>query len=97
MSEVLEFGFASEMPRKKTKVGLLGQIKEFWQATDGGAIPVPLAAKILNVTPETVVNWIKKDKIRGHRFNKTLLVSVNDVEAMLDAPKDIGGRPKKAV
>ena len=95
MSEVLEFGFTSEMPRKKTKVGLLGQIKEFWKATDGGAIPVPLAAKILNVTPETVVNWIKKGKVRGHKFNKTLLVSVDDVEAMLDAPKDLGGRPKK--
>ena len=97
MSEVLEFGFTSDMPQRKTKVGLIGQIKQFWSDTDGGAIPVPLASKILNVTPETIVNWVNKGKLRGHRFNKTLLVSVNDVEALLDAPKDLGGRPKKVV
>lgn len=97
MSEVLEFGFTSDMPQRKTKVGLIGQIKQFWKDTDGGAIPVPLAAKILNVDSGTVVNWMNKGKLRGHRFNKTLLVSVNDVEALLDAPRDLGGRPKKVV
>ena len=41
MSEtVTEFDFVSSLPQKKTRKGLIAQVRAFWQETDGGAIPV---------------------------------------------------------
>ena len=98
MSEAIkEFDFVSSLPQKKTRKGLIAQVREFWKETDGGAIPVALAAKILKCSPQGIYKYIKNGKIRGHRFNNTVLVSVRDVEALLDVPRDVGGRPKKTV
>ena len=97
MSDVAEFDFVSAMPRKETRRGLIQQIRDFWKQTDGGAIPVPLAAKMLRVDPNTIHNWVKKGKVRAFKAGKQTLVQIDDLEAMLDAPKDLGGRPKKAV
>lgn len=90
-----EFGFTSELPRKESKTGLIAQIKEFWKETDGGAIPVPLAQKILKCSDVTIYRYIKSGKLHGYKFNKTVLVSINDVEKLLDEPKNKGGRPLK--
>ena len=100
MSEVAnefpaEFAFTSELPKRKTKETFIQGVKRFFKETDGGAIPVSLACKILKCSDVTLYRWIEKGKIRGHKFNKTVLVSVADVEAMLDMPRDKGGRPKK--
>ena len=97
MSEVAEFDFVSEVPRKETRRGLIQQIRDFWKQTDGGAIPIPLASKMLQVDQATVHNWVKKGKVRSFAYGKQKLVQIDDLEAMLDAPKDRGGRPKKAV
>ena len=90
-----EFGFTSELPRKKTKTGLIAQIKDFWKTTEGGAIPVPLACKILKCSDVSIYRYIKNGKLNGYKFNNTVLVSINDVEKLLDEPKNKGGRPLK--
>lgn len=90
-----EFAFTSELPQRKTKETFIQGVKRFFRETDGGAIPVSLACKILKCDSSTLYRWIEKGKIRGHKFNKTVLVSINDVEAMLDMPRDKGGRPTK--
>lgn len=95
MSEVAEFNFVSEMPQKETRRTLIQQIKQFWKETDGGAIPIPLAAKMLQVNRSTIDNWIQKDKVRYFTYGKQTLVQIDDLERMLDSPKDKGGRPKK--
>lgn len=95
--QAMEFGFTAELPQRKTREGLISQVKRFWKETDGGAIPVALAGKILKCSNQTIYKYIKNGKIRGHRFNNTVLVSVRDVEALLDAPRDLGGRPKKTI
>ena len=93
----MEFGFLADTPQRKTKEGLISQVKRFWKETDVGAIPVALAAKILKCSPQGIYKYIKNGKIRGHRFNNTVLVSVQDVERLLDQPRDVGGRPKQTV
>lgn len=96
MSEVAEFNFVSEMPRVETRRSLLQQIKDFWKETDGGAIPIPLAAKMLNKDPKTITRWVDKGKVRAFKAGKQILVQIDDLEKMLDEPRDVGGRPKKA-
>ena len=93
----MEFSFLADTPQRKTREGLISQVKRFWKETDGGAIPVALAAKILKCSPQGIYKYIKNGKLRGHRFNNTVLVSVQDVEALLDEPKSVGGRPRKTV
>jgi hypothetical protein len=88
-----EFGFTSDLPVKKSKTGLIAQIKSFWTETKGGAIPVALASKILKCSDVTIYRYIKSGKLHGYKFNKTVLVSINDVERMLDEPRNKGGRP----
>ena len=95
MSEVAEFNFVSEMPRKETRRSLLQQIKDFWKETDGGAIPIPLAAKMLNKDHKTIQRWVEKGKVRAFKAGKQTLVQIDDLEKMLDEPRDVGGRPKK--
>ena len=68
----MEFGFLADTPQRKTKEGLISQVKRFWKETDGGAIPVALAAKILKCSPQGIYKYIKNGKIRGHRFNNTV-------------------------
>ena len=50
----MEFAFLSDTPQRKTKEGLISQVKRFWKETDGGAIPVALAAKILKCSPQGI-------------------------------------------
>ncbi len=91
-----EFAFTSELPKKKTRVSLLAQVRQFWKETDGGAIPIPLAAKMIRRSPETIRNWVAKGKLRSFTFGKQVLVQIDDLEALLDEPTDKGGRPPKA-
>ena len=95
-TDVAEFSFLSDMPQTKTRKTLVNQVKEFFDETDGGAIPVMLATKILKVNQSTIRKYIAKGKLRGFKFNETVLVSVKDVEDVLDDPRDKGGRPRKA-
>ena len=96
MSEAItEFDFVSSLPQQKTRKGLIAQVREFWKETEGGAIPVPLASKMIQRDPETIRNWVKKGKLRAFRYGKQVLVNIDDLEALLDEPTDVGGRPKK--
>lgn len=95
-AQTSEFAFTSELPQKKTRVSLLAQVRQFWKETDGGAIPIPLAAKMIRRHPDTIRNWVKKGKLRSFTFGKQVLVQIDDLEALLDEPTDTGGRPPKA-
>lgn len=92
--ETAEFTFTSELPQRKTRKGFFSGIKQFFEETGGGAIPIPLAAKMVQRDPETIRAWVKKGKVRGFRSGSTVLVNIHDLELQLDAPKDVGGRPK---
>jgi len=96
MSEaVTEFDVVNSLPQKKTRKGLIAQVRAFWAETDGGAIPIPLAAKMVQRNPQTIHNWIKKGKLRAFKYGKQVLVQIDDLERLLDEPTDVGGRPKK--
>lgn len=95
-TQVEEFNFVSELPQAKTRKGLFSEVKRFFKDTDGGAIPVMLAAKMCKVDQSTIRAWIEKGKIRGYKFKSTVLVNIQDLEALLDKPRDKGGRPAKA-
>ena len=98
MSEAIkEFDFVSSLPQKKTRKGLIAQVREFWKETDGGAIPIPLASKMVQRDAETIRRWVQKGKLRAFKYGKQVLVNIDDLERLLDEPKDVGGRPKKAV
>ena len=92
--ETAEFTFTSELPQRKTRKGFFSGIKSFFEETGGGAIPVQLAAKMIKRNPETIRRWIEKGKVRGFKSGGTVLVNIHDLEKQLDAPKDVGGRPK---
>ena len=96
MSEaVTEFDFVNSLPQKETRKGLIQQVKQFWADTDGGAIPVPLAAKMINRHPDTIRRWVDKGKLRAFKYGKQVLVQIDDLERLLDEPVDKGGRPTK--
>ena len=96
MSEaVTEFDFVNSLPQKKTRKGLIAQVRAFWDETDGGAIPIPLASKMVKRDPETIRRWVNKGKLRAFKYGKQVLVQIDDLERLLDEPTDVGGRPKK--
>lgn len=95
LMETAEFQFTSEMPQRKTRVGFFKGIQNFFEETGGGAIPIPLASKMIKRDPETIRNWVKKGKLRSFRSGQTVLVNIHDLEGLLDEPLDKGGRPRK--
>ena len=90
-----EFSFTATMPQRKTRVGFFQGIQNFFEETGGGAIPIPLASKMVKRDPETIRRWVKKGKLRSFRTGQTVLVNIHDLEELLDEPVDVGGRPKK--
>ena len=92
--ETPEFTFAADLPRRETRKGFFSGIKDFFEETGGGAIPIPLASKMVKRDPETIRRWVDKGKVRGFRSGQTVLVNIHDLEKQLDAPTDLGGRPK---
>jgi len=46
-------------------------------------------------SPETIRRWVKNGKLKAFRTGSTVLVSINDLEGLLDEPVDKGGRPRK--
>jgi excisionase family DNA binding protein len=94
--ETAEFTFTSELPQRKTRKGFFSGIKSFFEETGGGAIPVPLAAKMVKRDPMTIHRWVEKGKLRAFRSGKTTLVNIHDLEKLLDEKPDVGGRPRKA-
>ena len=98
MSEaVTEFDFVSSLPQKKTRKGLIAQVKQFWAETDGGAVPIGLAAKMVGRSNQTITRWVDKGKLRAFKYGKQVLVQIDDLERLLDEPVDKGGRPRKGV
>ena len=96
-AETLELGLKVE----EKPLSFIQQVKGFWKETDGGAVPVSLAAKLCGISTQRVHQLIKKELeqsgtgLRAKRFNDTVLVYVKDIEAYWDRPKNKGGRPKK--
>lgn len=75
----------------------LQQVKGFWKDTDGGAVPVSMAAKLTGLSTQRVHQLIEKELkeagtgLRAKKWEKTILVYIKDIEAYWDRPKNKGG------
>ena len=84
------FDFLDKVEKKSfKKKGFITQVKEFFKATEGGAIPQPLACKILGISRQRLHQLIKKEEqfpgtgIKAYRFDaapNVVLVSMEDVD-----------------
>ena len=87
MADEPTFDFLEDVPKKKR--GFITQVKDFFKATEGGAIPHALGCKILGISRQRMHQLIKKEElhpgtgIKAYRFAaapNTVLVSVEDVD-----------------
>ena len=84
------FPFLDKVEKKTLKKkGFISQVKEFMKITQGGAIPQPLACKILGISRQRMHQLIKKEKeqpgtgIRAYRFSampNVVLINAEDVD-----------------
>ena len=99
-----EFGFTSQFPREKTKLGFLDEVKEFFNETDGGAVPVGSAAAALGIETRRLYHLIDYDLIQSVEFitpnckRPTVLVPLKEIERLHKdgIPKPKMGRPRKS-
>jgi len=90
MADEPTFEFLDDVPKKEVKKrGFIDQVKDFFKVTEGGAIPQPLACKILGISRQRMHQLIQKEElhpgtgIKAYRFAaapNTVLVSVEDVD-----------------
>ena len=99
-----EFGFASEFPREKTKLGFLDEVKEFFKETNGGAVPIGSAAAALGIEKRRLYHLIDYDLVHSVEFvtpnckRPTVLVPLKEIERLHrdGIPKPKMGRPAKS-
>jgi hypothetical protein len=99
-----EFGFTSEFPREKTKLGFLDEVKEFFKETNGGAVPIGSAAAALGIEKRRLYHLIDYDLVHSVEFvtpnckRPTVLVPLKEIERLHNEgiPKPKMGRPKKS-
>ena len=99
-----EFGFTSQFPREKTKLGFLDEVKEFFKETDGGAVPVGSAAAALGIETRRLYHLIDYDLVQSVEFvtpnckRPTVLVPLKEIERLHQdgIPKPKMGRPAKS-
>jgi len=78
-------------------LSFIQEVKGFWNDTDGGAVPVSLAAAMTGLTKQRVHQLIAQEVesagtgLRAKKWNKTILVYIKDIEAYWDRPKNKGG------
>lgn len=78
-------------------LSFIQQVKGFWKDTDGGAVPVSMAAKLTGLSSQRVHQLIEKEVkhpgtgLRAKKWHKTVLVYIKDIEAYWDRPKNKGG------
>lgn len=90
MSDEPAFPFLDKVPKKEPKKrGFITQVKDFFKVTEGGAIPQPLACKILGISRQRMHQLIKKEElhpgtgIKAYKFAaapNVVLVSLEDVD-----------------
>jgi len=94
---VLEETLDLPLKVEEKPLSFIQQVKGFWNDTDGGAVPVSLAAKLCGISKQRVHQLIEKELkkegtgLRAKRWNNTILVYIKDIEAYWDRPKDKGG------
>ena len=99
-----EFGFTSEFPREKTKLGFLDEVKEFFNETEGGAVPIGSAAAALGIQKRRLYDLIDMDLVNSVEFvtpnckRPTVLVPLKEIERLHQngIPKPKMGRPAKS-
>lgn len=85
---------------EERKPGFFKQVKQFMKETDGGAVPVSVAAVALGYSRKHVYELIKREiedpgtGLRAKKFNNTVLVFAKDIDRIADQPKAKPGRPK---
>lgn len=85
---------------EERKPGFFKQVKQFFKETDGGAVPVSVAAVALGHSRQYIYELIKREieepgtGLRAKKFNNTVLVYAKDIDRLADQPKAKRGRPK---
>ena len=103
-STTQEFGFTTQFPREKTKLGFLDEVKEFFNETEGGAVPIGSAAAALGIQKRRLYDLIDMDLVNSVEFvtpnckRPTVLVPLKEIERLhsqgIPTPKM--GRPRKS-
>ena len=104
LTQTQEFGFTSEFPREKTKASFLDEVRDFFQETDGGAVPIGSAAAALGIQKRRLYDLITMDLVNSVQFtnpdskNPTILVPLKEIDRLHKEgiPKPKIGRPSKA-
>ena len=85
---------------EERKPGFFKQLKQFMKETDGGAVPVSMAAKVLGHSRKHIYELIQREidspgtGLRAKKFNNTILVFGKDIDRMAGEKKAKRGRPK---
>tara|TARA_B100000676_G_C17621605_1_gene601969 strand:- start:124 stop:432 length:309 start_codon:yes stop_codon:yes gene_type:complete len=85
---------------EERKPGFFNQLKQFMQETEGGAVPVSMAAKVLGYSRRHIYELIQREidepgtGLRAKKFNNTILVFGRDIDRMVGEKKTKPGRPK---
>lgn len=85
---------------EERKPGFFKQLKQFMKETDGGAVPVSMAAKVLGYSRKHIYELIQREidspgtGLRAKKFNNTILVFGKDIDRMAGEKKAKRGRPK---
>ena len=98
-----EFGFTTQFPREKTKAGFLDEVRQFFQETDGGAVPIGSAAAALGIQKRRLYDLITMDLVNSVQFTNpdskhpTILVPLKEIDRLHreGVPKPKMGRPRK--
>lgn len=84
-----KFEFYDALPVKEKKRGFIQQLRDYFEETEGGAIPCSVACTLLGVSRQRVHELIKREEdkpgtgLRAYRFAcapKTVLVNAKDVD-----------------
>ena len=100
-----KFEFYDELPVRKKKRGFIQQLRDYFEQTQGGAIPAAVAKTLLGVSRQRIHELIEREKnfpgtgLRAYRFDcapGTVLVNAEDVDRFAEerAKRPKGGALK---
>ena len=104
-----KFEFYDSLPVKEKKKGFINQLRDYFDKTEGGAVPAAVAGALLGISRQRVHELITREKekpgtgLRAYRFDcapGTVLVNAKDVDRYAEerARRPKGGNlPAEAV
>lgn len=104
-----KFEFYDSLPVKEKKKGFIKQLRDYFDQTEGGAVPAAVAGALLGISRQRVHELILREQekpgtgLRAYRFDcapKSVLVNAKDVDRFAEerAKRPKGGNlPAKAI